>query len=289
MSRWFRHYAGMMRDDKLVRAALKAKQPVERVIWVWGVILESAAEINDGGRFDIDPAEAAYFLRADEADILSIFAALEAGGRILVDCVVKWGDRQFQSDSSADRQKRYRNKQKTADNSDGERHSQKLHRKGDGEVTAASRHGDAPETETNTETESSEAKASGADAPPRDIRADLFGKGLKALAVMTGKTPDSCRSLVGKWLKAVNDEAIHVLGAIEDAERNRVADPVAWINQALAPKSGRGPPYRQQQPSFHEIAAEIRSNASGTVQSPSDQQGKTLEGELFPPPKRAFG
>jgi hypothetical protein len=61
----------------------------------------------------------------------------------------------------------------------------------------------------------------------------LFNKGLKSLAAMTGKTPDSCRSLLGKWLKSVNDEAIHVLGAIEDAQRNRVADPVSWINRAL--------------------------------------------------------
>ena len=49
MSRWFRHYAGMMRDDKLVRIAIKTKQPIERVLWIWGAILESAAEIDDNG------------------------------------------------------------------------------------------------------------------------------------------------------------------------------------------------------------------------------------------------
>ena len=43
MSRWFRHYAGMMRDDKLVRAAIKSKQSIERVLWIWGAVLESAA------------------------------------------------------------------------------------------------------------------------------------------------------------------------------------------------------------------------------------------------------
>ena len=75
---------------------------------------------------------------------------------------------------------------------------------------------------------------------PRDVRRDLFDRGLKTLATITGKTPDSCRSLVGKWLKSVNDEAIHVLGAIDDAERNRVADPVAWINKALQPRTRDG-------------------------------------------------
>jgi hypothetical protein len=85
----------------------------------------------------------------------------------------------------------------------------------------------------------SEANASDADAS-RDVRTRLFNHGLRTLAAITGKTPDSCRSLIGKWLKAVNDEAIHVLGAIEDAERNRIADPVAWIGRALQARSGNG-------------------------------------------------
>lgn len=72
----------------------------------------------------------------------------------------------------------------------------------------------------------------------RDPRAELFDRGLSKLAAITGKTPDSCRSLVGKWLKAVNDEAIHVLGAIDDAERNRIADPVPWIMRKLQPYTG---------------------------------------------------
>jgi hypothetical protein len=67
MSRWFRHYAGMMRDDKLVRVAIRSKQTIERVVWVYGAILESAAELDDEGRYDLAADEAAYFLRADEA------------------------------------------------------------------------------------------------------------------------------------------------------------------------------------------------------------------------------
>lgn len=73
-----------------------------------------------------------------------------------------------------------------------------------------------------------------------DPRADLFNRGLEALARMTGKTPDSCRSIVGKWLKTVDDEAIQVLGAIDDADRNRIADPVAWISKSLKPRGANG-------------------------------------------------
>ena len=114
MSRWFRHYAGMMRDEKLVRAAIHSRQPVERVVWVWGAILESASEVNDGGRFDIDAGEAAYFLRVDEGDIRDILAALDILGRISDGSVVKWGDRQFDSDQSRERQKRYRERLKSS-------------------------------------------------------------------------------------------------------------------------------------------------------------------------------
>lgn len=148
MSRWFRHYAGMMRDDKLVGAAIRAKQTVERVVWVWGAILESAGEINDGGKFEIDPAEVAYFLRADEADISSILSALAHAGRVAEGVVVNWGARQFQSDTSATRQAAYRERKRA---NDDQRDVQKT--SGDVTVTAASRHGDAPETETEANTE----------------------------------------------------------------------------------------------------------------------------------------
>jgi len=78
-----------------------------------------------------------------------------------------------------------------------------------------------------------------ADIPPRDIREDLFRTGLEKLKAITGRTPDSCRSLIGRWLKAVDDEAIHVIAAIEDAERNKIADPVAWITRSLNGKRGK--------------------------------------------------
>ncbi len=114
MSRWFRHYSGMMRDEKLVSAAIRSKQPVERVVWVWGALLESASEVNDAGRYDFDAGEAAYFLRVDEGDIQNILSALVSLGRISEGAVVRWSDRQFESDQSKDRQKRYRERIKAS-------------------------------------------------------------------------------------------------------------------------------------------------------------------------------
>lgn len=142
MSRWFRHYAGMMRDEKLVSAAIRSKQPVERVVWVWGALLESASEVNDGGRFDFDAGEAAYFLRVGEDDIQNILSALVSLGRISDCAVVRWSDRQFESDQSKDRQKRYRDRIKASR---------------DGGVTSPDRHVTAQET--NTESDSSSLRS----------------------------------------------------------------------------------------------------------------------------------
>lgn len=140
MSRWFRHYAGLARDDKMVRAALRSKQPVERVIWVWVAILESAAEINDNGRYDFDADEAAYFLRADADELRCIESALADLGRIDSGAVAKWGDRQFTSDTSTERVKRFRDRKNLRGNvadEDGERCE-----------TPVKRFSNAPEPET---------------------------------------------------------------------------------------------------------------------------------------------
>jgi hypothetical protein len=165
VSRWFRHYAGMMRDDKLVSVAIRAKQPVERVVWIWGAILESAAEIDDDGRFNLDAAEVAYFLRADEADISLVLDALVGMGRISENRVVKWGDRQFVSDRSADRQAKHRERKRAAAINGNEDQTS-----GDGGVTAASRHGDAPETDTEAETKTDTASLRSAERAKRAQR-----------------------------------------------------------------------------------------------------------------------
>lgn len=144
MSRWFRHYAGMMRDEKLVSVAIKSKQPVERVVWVWGALLESACEVNDGGRFEFDAGEASYFLRVSEDDILGILAALVSLGRVSEGAVARWSDRQFESDKSKDRQKLYRERLKASR---------------DGGVTSSDGVVTAQETETDTYTEAASSEA----------------------------------------------------------------------------------------------------------------------------------
>ena len=154
MSRWFRHYAGMMRDEKLVAVAIRSKQPVERVMWVWGAILESAAEIEDAGRYELDAAEAAYFLRADEADICAVLTALANAGRVADGAVVKWGDRQYLSDKSSERQARYRERMRSKD-----RHGDAQEEQSDVTPPSPQRHVTPQETETEEETDKKDNKA----------------------------------------------------------------------------------------------------------------------------------
>lgn len=89
----------------------------------------------------------------------------------------------------------------------------------------------------NREQKGSEAVASAAvPAPTDDPRKRLFSHGLETLRRLTGKGPDSCRSFLGKCLKAADDNAIVVLGLIEDAERNEAVDPAAYITARLKPR-----------------------------------------------------
>jgi hypothetical protein len=130
-----------------------------------------------------------------------------------------WNGRQYKSDVSTERVKRFRKRERNVSSDVSET---------------------PPETETETETEAdkAEAIASGAEAP--DPRTRLFREGLATVGRLTGKGPDSCRSFVGKCLKEAGDDAVVVLGLIEDAERNRVVDPSAWIARCLKGRKANG-------------------------------------------------
>jgi len=217
----------MVRDDKLVSAAIKAKQPVERVVWIWGAILESAAEIDDNGRFNLDTAEVAYFLRADETDVVRVVAALAALERVSDDRVVEWGDRQFTSDRSADRQARYRERKRGASAV-----SDEAIPSGDGEVTSPSRHGDAPETETELEAETEreipppvlEA------ARPQDGARDLFLEFMEAYPDNPQSAETAARTAFSKLKPEEQEQAVKAADrqarwvAQEAEERGRTVD-----------------------------------------------------------------
>lgn len=213
MSRWFRHYAGMVRDDKMVRAALKAKQSIERTIWVWGAVLESAAEIDSEGRYEVDAAEIAHFLRCKPAHIEAILDALKDLGRIDGERVSTWSKRQFKSDRSNDRVTEYRAKKRAERNSD---------------VTLQERHRNAPETDTETEVPLSKDNGSAVD-PDK-----LFWDSAKSYL------GPSKASLIGKWVGQHKKPA--VIAAISAAQAERAVDPVAFIEGIFRKSAGNPQP-----------------------------------------------
>ncbi|KKC39532.1 hypothetical protein WH87_04895 [Devosia epidermidihirudinis] len=221
MSRWFRHYAGMMRDEKLVSVAVKAKQPVERVVWVWGAILESASEINDNGRYEFDAGEAAYFLRCDDADLVGILACLESLGRLSNGVVVRWSDRQYSSDSAAERQRRYRErKSANAAVSPDDRDNQR-----DSDVTRPSRDADVTAQETDTYLETDRKKAP--PNPQGGEAGDLFDQ-VEAAMPRSPTYNQAKAERAWRRLSPADQQALHskalafgVWWTAEQAKRNR--------------------------------------------------------------------
>jgi uncharacterized protein YdaU (DUF1376 family) len=88
----------------------------------------------------------------------------------------------------------------------------------------------------------SDPNGSGAQAP-LDAASIVFGHGREWLQRSTGKSDQHCRQLLGKWRKAIGDEAlISVLGA---AEREGPIDALGWIERALQQRKAVSRPVLQ--------------------------------------------
>jgi hypothetical protein len=209
LSRWFRVYEDLVDDPKVQRLS---PELFKALVNLWCL-----AARGDGNLPSVD--DIAFSLRMKPPKVNNILGELRLAGLLDEDetgwTPHNWKERQFKSDISSERVRRYR----------------------EGKSNSSETFQQRAQSQTQTQNQSSGADAPAAPAP-RDFRAELFQRGLKSLVAITGKAPDSARSLIGKWLQAVQDEAIHVLAAIDDAERNRVADPVAWINRQLQPRAG---------------------------------------------------
>lgn len=225
MTRWFRFYEDTLHDSKVLRLS-------DEMYRAWTILLCFASK-NSGF---LPPADdIAVALRVKPAKVCEWITKLVRCE--LIDHIGNdfaphnWEGRQYKSDVSTERVKRFRNAKRNVSPAVSET---------------------PPETEqiqiTEQRQKDAEPSGSGAGAPI-DARADLFGRGLETLARLTGKGPDACRSFVGKCLKAASDDAVTVLGLIEDAERNRVVDPSAWISSRL---KATGPPASAKPMSVHQ-------------------------------------
>ena len=240
MSRWFRFYDDAINDPKILKLPEASR-------WHWTALLCIASK-HDGFLPAIE--DVALMLRVKPAAAAAIIAQMKQAGLLDLEegkyAPHNWSGRQYKSDVSTDRVKRFRN---------GKRNVSPA-------VTET-----APETEADTEQKQrTEANASGALAPI-DPRTRLFREGLADLAEMTGKGPDACRSFVGKCLQAASDDAVVVLGLIDDAKRNRVANPSAWIAARLKPADAPLKPrtaHQQERETGREILNALRDASSRT-------------------------
>lgn len=108
MTRWYRAYEGTVTDAKLGEVALVAGCSRSVAIATWHAILEGCASTNDGGRFDTTPRRIAVILGEPVGTVESVFAELCALGMIDGNVATAWAARQFESDNSNERVKRYR-------------------------------------------------------------------------------------------------------------------------------------------------------------------------------------
>ena len=250
--RWLRLYDDTINDPKVLKLP-------EAMRWHWIAMLCVASK-NGGALPVLD--DIAIQLRVTAAKATEIIAILVKAG--LLDknetgfAPHNWNGRQYKTDvtdpTASQRMKRYRDKKRNDRNDT---------------VTVI-----RPETEyRDREQKDSEANASGADAPI-DHRKRLFNEGLEKLRRMTGKGPDACRSFVGKCLKASGDDAITVLGLIEDAERNQTVDPSAWIAARLKPmENANGKPKSAVIQAIGDLRREIAS-FDGPPREPDELRGE---------------
>lgn len=112
MSRWYRAYEGTVTDAKIAEAALVAEVSRSVSIAAWHCLLESAAAKNNCGSYDTSARRVAVILCEPPAKIEALFAAFNEIGLTADGAIASWRRRQFQSDGSNERVKRYRENRK---------------------------------------------------------------------------------------------------------------------------------------------------------------------------------
>ena len=115
MSRWYRAYSGIVKDDKLAEIAVMGACSRAVAIATWHAILESAADMQDGGRFDTTPRRVAAVLGEPALVVEQVFAAMRELGMIGDNRVNAWKRRQYESDNSTERSRKHRDAKRNGD------------------------------------------------------------------------------------------------------------------------------------------------------------------------------
>ncbi len=197
MSQWFRMYAEVLNDPKAQRLR-------DADFRGWVNVLCLACQ-NDGAIPSDD--DIAFALRIDANKAKKLMVTLADAGLIDVTETARsphnWNGRQYKSDVSTDRVKRFRNAKRNVSS----------------DVSS-----DVSETPPDTETEQSVPLSNDNGEPP-DADAVFWSS---AKAYLGG---ESKGSLIGKWIKESGKPA--VIAAITTAQAERAMDPVQFITGIL--------------------------------------------------------
>lgn len=211
MNHWWRAYNEAVNDPKL--------QLISDSLFRAWFNLMCVASGNDGRLPAVNSL--AFTLRMKPEKVMQVLTQLNGVG--LLDKTDdgftphNWNGRQYKSDVSTERVKRFRETKRNVSSAVPET---------------------PPETETETEQKEQGAGASCAIAPTyQDSRHELWGEGVPIL-VSLGEKESRSRQMIGTWLKQTSDDAAAVLSAIQRARDKRVHGPIAWITRALGNGNG---------------------------------------------------
>ncbi len=92
------------------------------------------------------------------------------------------------------------------------------------------------------------------------------------LRQLTGKPEAACRTQIGRWRKILGDDDALLLGLLIEVQTVNPADPVPWLEKAIALRTGRAKP-EPRQSNLAWMADELRAEAS------RDNAMPTIDGE----------
>lgn len=205
MSRWFRLYSDAMRNPKVAKLT-------DKEFRLWVELLALAAE-NDGSIPPLDDLKHMLKRRLDHLST-GVERLISIG---LIDALAdgyaphNWTKRQYKSDVSTDRVRKYREKRNVSET--------------------------PPDTETDTELPLS--NDNGGAEPIMDPAKVMFSAGV-ALITDAGRSEGQARAWLGKSRREFGEAA--VIAAIGRAKREGAIDPISFMEGCLRAKARASPP-----------------------------------------------
>lgn len=221
MNKWFRLYTDILDDPKV------QKLPSE-TFKDWVNILCLASKY-DGSLPPL--SDISFALRRTESDCASLLSKLTNAGLIDEKRGVlrphNWDARQYKSDSSTDRVKRYRKRSRNVPE------------------TASGAHQIQNRTETDTETEQNRGEGKGAGAPPSVLSLGQFGHAVMTpaeRASLTEKLNGSAEDFIEQFDCWVHEAPDAKKDGIRRRDRRAYPSILSWFNRAVKEGKIKGHP-----------------------------------------------